>query len=146
MRLAGINPILAGKYDASTPAGAMAQLENPGISASTAMTAMAQTQKAHEEQNQIQAQVEKLTEETIKTAHEGDIAGAESDFRRFFLELDVAQAEVALAIAEEQIKLIERKGGRAETRAGEILGWISEIRESIFGGSAPFRGVTTIRR
>ena len=31
LREAGINPILAGKYDASTPAGAMAQVGNVGL-------------------------------------------------------------------------------------------------------------------
>lgn len=33
MRAGGINPILAARYDASTPAGAMAQFENIGLSA-----------------------------------------------------------------------------------------------------------------
>lgn len=33
LRAAGINPILAGKYDASTPAGSLAQVGNPGLAA-----------------------------------------------------------------------------------------------------------------
>lgn len=48
MKEAGINPILAGKYDATTPAGAMPIVENP---ATTAIQA-AQTQSNVEKQNQ----------------------------------------------------------------------------------------------
>ena len=42
LKKAGINPILAGKFDASTPAGAMSNPDNPAIAASTAMSAQSQ--------------------------------------------------------------------------------------------------------
>jgi hypothetical protein len=42
MKLAGINPILAGKYDASTPAGSLATMQNVGQAAANSAQAMAQ--------------------------------------------------------------------------------------------------------
>ena len=43
MRAGGINPILAAKYDASTPAGAMANFGNPGAAAASAFSNMGNT-------------------------------------------------------------------------------------------------------
>ena len=45
LKKAGINPILAGKYDATTPAGAMATVGNVGAAGVTGAAAMAQTAK-----------------------------------------------------------------------------------------------------
>lgn len=43
MRAGGINPILAAKYDASTPAGAMANFGNPGAAAASGFSQMGNT-------------------------------------------------------------------------------------------------------
>lgn len=146
LRAAGINPILAGKYDATTPAAVMPNLENPIGNAATAMQAASNVQLQNEQIDNISKQTQKLIAETARTWEERDIKAKESDFKNYFLELDLQQAAIALDIAEEQIKLIARKGERADTVPGEILGWIQEVRESIFGGSAPIRGITTFRR
>ncbi len=49
LRLAGINPILAGKYDASTPAGAMATMQNPATAAIQAKNTATATEKIEKE-------------------------------------------------------------------------------------------------
>lgn len=56
MRAGGINPILAAKYDASTPAGAMANFGNPGLAGAQGASLGAQTG----------AQIAKLTAEVEK--------------------------------------------------------------------------------
>ena len=43
LKVAGINPLLAGRYDASTPAGAMAQFGNPGWAGVQGASSLANT-------------------------------------------------------------------------------------------------------
>lgn len=57
MKSAGINPILAGKYDASTPAGSVAQMSNPFPSGAGVSTALANMRSMAEIKN-IDAQAE----------------------------------------------------------------------------------------
>jgi hypothetical protein len=64
LRAAGINPILAGRYDASSPAGAMAVLENPGTAAGQLMQATAQTGQLIEQQELAAAQTARTLAET----------------------------------------------------------------------------------
>lgn len=64
LRAAGINPILAGRYDASSPAGAMALLENPATAAGQLMQATAQTGQLIEQQEQTAAQTARTLAET----------------------------------------------------------------------------------
>lgn len=87
MRQAGINPILAGKYDASTPAGAMPIQTAPQIDANTAIAASktpheinklisetalteANIQLTTEQENQLAAMTEKLHQETVGISYE----------------------------------------------------------------------------
>jgi hypothetical protein len=67
MRRSGINPILAGKYDASTPAGAMAHMENVGGAGVEGATKAAQTALAVKAQK---AQIENLASVTAKNVAE----------------------------------------------------------------------------
>ena len=71
MKRAGINPILAGKYDASTPAGAMAVMGNPGAHMQAALkgagadavnTGLA-ARRANKEMELLDAQIFKTYEE-----------------------------------------------------------------------------------
>jgi hypothetical protein len=61
LKKAGINPILAGKYDASTPAGAMGYI-NPQLGTNAAQTAI-QSRQTNINQQKVNAEVEKIAEE-----------------------------------------------------------------------------------
>lgn len=147
LRKAGINPIIAGKWDASTPVGAMPMLESEAAAAVGGAGVGVNTAKADADIQLTQQMVDKTAQEVLTASHEADIRAAESDFKRYFLNIDAAMRDMELNIAEEQVKLIQRQGDRADTSLGRILGWIKEIRESVIGGGASFRGFSgTVRR
>lgn len=64
MRAGGINPILAAKYDASTPAGAMANFGNPGAAFASGAQALGSTgsliAKTNKEIQHIDEEIEQL--------------------------------------------------------------------------------------
>lgn len=70
MRRSGINPLLAARYDATTPAGAMAQLENVGSAAMQGALAGGQTGLQVAEVNKRRAEEEKIMQETKNLALE----------------------------------------------------------------------------
>lgn len=61
MKTAGINPLLAGKYDATTPAGAMAQMGNVGLAAAQGANLLGNTGN---QIAQVDAQVENIEQRT----------------------------------------------------------------------------------
>lgn len=78
MRQGGINPILAAKYDASTPAGAMANFGNPGAAGAAAFSQVgstaAQVSAIGTEIEQIQSRTELNEEQARVTAFIADMA------------------------------------------------------------------------
>ena len=64
MRAAGINPILAARYDATTPPGAMANLENPMIAATGAANAATTAFGTLGNLEVMEEQKEKIRQET----------------------------------------------------------------------------------
>lgn len=71
LRKAGINPILAGKFDASTPAGALSTVGNVGAAATTSGMQAAQSAV---QLKKMQAELELLDAQTFKTYEEGGLA------------------------------------------------------------------------
>lgn len=94
LKQAGINPILAGKYDASTPAGFMATVGNEGLAGAQAMAASGgaigtalEASKIPGQMKNLQAQYD-LTQEQIKIMNfmaslSGDATKAYQTFKEF---------------------------------------------------------------
>jgi len=79
LKLAGINPILAGKFDASTPAGAMAMMGNEGAAGAAGADSGSNSAKRSVEQKAV---LKGLREAANKTAAEVDVAKENEKFLR----------------------------------------------------------------
>lgn len=71
MRLAGINPILAARFDASTPGGAMANMENIGQQMVEGGATMASTALSAK---RLQKELELMDAQIFKTYEEGGLS------------------------------------------------------------------------
>ena len=120
MRRAGINPILAGKYDASTPAGAMAVIHNPATNVASAAQQASQVsvqsstiEKMTQEIDNLAAQ-ESLTEEQTKRVKE--------ETNKIFMEIQ--------KIAEEKLgKHWENVGAEQRATFLKDNGYLSKIEQ-----------------
>mgnify|MGYP000028915587 CR=1 FL=1 len=70
LKLAGINPILAGMYDASTPAGAMAQVQSVGQAAMEGAQRGAETSRINLEKARIKATNRLINAQVQNTAQD----------------------------------------------------------------------------
>lgn len=128
LRLAGINPILAGRYDASTPAGSIATMGNVGLAGvqgfqQTADT-LSQMSKRQAEEELLNQQALNEVEKTVLSGNQARKAEAEAQIA----ELNIAEAQtyekfwkyVGELSAEEITVLITKVG--ASTVLGIALG------------------------
>ena len=103
---AGINPILAGRYDASSPPGAMAQLENPAIAASTALSAVANATVQNEQVDQVKAQTKNIIADTrIKNWQQ-----AQAEWQAVLARSDFHLRNVQVEVAREELKSAKKRG------------------------------------
>lgn len=120
LKLAGINPILAGKFDATTPAGAMAQVGNVGqamvsgaqVGATTAREAMT-----------TPATVDKLWEEFGYVADQRELAMV--GMQKGLQEILNLQTSEQLARADTELKTFQREvlGFQASKQEAESNFW-----------------------
>lgn len=72
LRIAGINPILAGTYDASTPAGASTQFGNVGLAAAQGMHSVGAAATSALQLNKLEAEIEQTQAQTGLTRQQTD--------------------------------------------------------------------------
>lgn len=134
MAAAGINPILAARYDASSPAGAMASFQSPGAGAmqgvSTAMGAV----KTDADTDLVREHLKPIIDQMGTVAADSTLKLAQKALAR----MDANQREVAIAILEQQVKIARRIGEVSETDFGKWMRYLGEATGAIgniFGGS-----------
>ena len=129
MKEAGINPILAGKYDASTPAGAMPIVENVGIAATQGAGAVAT----------IPGQVKQLEESAALLSQQAITSSADEWLKttqRALVSLTYNEKLLVMDLMREQIKIAHREGEIADSQFGVIMKHIETMSKSILGGGS----------
>lgn len=125
MREAGINPILASRYDASTPPGAMAQLENVGTAAAQGAQAGANVSVAKQQADYLTQQaITSRADEWLKTA------------QRALASLSYNEKLVAIELLNEQLKIAHRDGEIADSTFGVIMRHLETLSSSVLGGGS----------
>lgn len=124
LRQAGINPILAGKFDASTPAGAMAHMENVGSAMMQGAASAAQIGKVNEETNLLREQLKPIGDQIGSVSADSWLKQAQ----RALASIDYNQREAAIRLLEEQIKIAEKEAVINGVKADLMLKGLEKIQ------------------
>lgn len=129
LRAAGLNPILSAQRGASTPGGALAQMQNTvGPAVSTAL-----------EVSKTGAEVHVLRQKAKNLVQELDLTNAQewkTDVERSLTSLAYNEKLVMIKMLKEELKIKRRMGEIAEGDFGIWMGYIKEFSSSILGGGS----------
>ena len=137
MKKAGINPILAAQYDASTPAGAMARMESQGgapkegaqtamavaqtknmlaqarLTEATTAKTMAETDNIRDTRGNIFQQWRKFEEEIVNLKKEGKLLSIQQDVQRALRRIKESEAIIIQSEADLWEELQSLSAGEA---------------------------------
>ncbi len=131
LRAAGLNPILSatGGGGASTPGGAMAQVQDVAGPAMQTGFDVARTQ----------AETDNVVQMTKKLVEETDWTNARSwgqDITNALGQLDITHRQLAIQVITEELKIKKREGEMSETDFGTIMKYLREFTSSVLGGGS----------
>jgi hypothetical protein len=101
---AGINPILAGRFDASTPAGAMAQMQNTASAGIQGAATAAQAMQSDAQANLIREQLKPVMEQVGSVQADTWLKMAHKALAR----MDANQRESAIGLLQQQIEIAKK--------------------------------------
>ncbi len=143
LKSAGLNPILAGKHDASSPAGNMAKVDNVGESATRGGLTGMQTAMAKSTIALQQSQSAKNVAEAARTRKETEKVGSQIDQIAAEIGLTTRQTEaisqqISLwAANEQQSRMAARKlaeEARLSSSAADMKARENELYQAIYSG------------
>lgn len=136
LEAAGINPILAGKFSADTPTGAMAQLQDVLTpAANTAFSGM----QAQQQVNNMEVENNILFEQWMTARSEAEIRSWVEAYAADLKQVELETAQASLHIMLENLKVAKRMGQVSDTDFGlwmKYLGEFTGALGNIFSGSA----------
>ena len=122
LKRSGINPILAGKYDASTPAGAMETHTNVGAAGVEGAERGSNVQSAKEQRKLIKAQKDDVIAAAELKEAQADLVGEQAAHTRFMRDKTY----------EETKNVVMQRAGISS--ANDIARFEAEIREARIAG------------
>lgn len=130
LKTAGINPILAGKFDASSPAGNMASIGNVGAAAVDGASKGTSTAKeaafARAQLENIKATRGVLDADQVKKFNEAEVAN--QAFKKIHQETELLKLQVPGAVAEAQLWQDLGSGGGTAKGLKTLLPLLKIIR------------------
>lgn len=126
-KAAGLNPILAARHDASTPAGAMPNLENPMQGALAGATTASTVGKLPQEMEVLENQAQDLA----KSAELKHTQSWVAEFQAIINQWDIAQRKMGIEMLVEELKVLKREGTLAESKFGVIMRYINEATKAL---------------
>jgi len=142
LKNAGINPILAAKFDASSPAGAMAVMQNPTQAAALAANTVKSAQFADEEMELIREQIHTQFELWRTQTSESDIRQTVMQWADTLKNLDAEEQQTRIHTMKAILADAERTAHVSSTQFGLMMRYLGEFTGAIgnvFSGSASTR-------
>jgi DNA-binding Lrp family transcriptional regulator len=123
MKEAGINPILAAKYDASSPAGSMAIMQPNSQQAALGVSTAMQGMKLEAETRQLEMHLKPLTEQIGTISAENWLRKAQTRLAN----LERHRVREATALLQEQVEIARRDAVIKGTQADVLEKGLAEI-------------------